>query len=134
MKIPENIIWTINKACEFQWISAEDIFKRTRKRPVVYARKIVMSILYHNSDLSNEEIGRIFKMDHASVSYSVKSLLELISFDKIFRDYYQNIEMQFVSKFGRSSKINDLLAMDVVDYNCARDILKISIARALVCH
>jgi len=81
---PELIIATI---CELMDIGKDDLLGNTRKRAVVEARFIAMTlILTANPDMKLKDVGAIFNRDHSTVIYARETYNKLIAADKSFQD------------------------------------------------
>ena len=80
--------------CEYFNISREDLVSKSRKRQIVQARQIAMYLcrtLISNCSLASigAEIGG---KDHATVLHSCMTVSDLMSTDKVFRKYVDDIE------------------------------------------
>lgn len=60
--------------------------EKTRKREVVTARQISMYISKIYTKLTHEEIGKRFCRDHSDVTYALKNVVALMTFDDQYRD------------------------------------------------
>lgn len=71
------------------------IHSKSRRRELVMPRQVIMTIAYHvtqkSTKKSNRIVGLIFKLDHATVSYSRKTVKNLIETDKNFREKFNKI-------------------------------------------
>lgn len=84
--------------CEYFRISRDELISKTRKRQIVQARQIAMYMsrtLIANCSLSTigSEIGG---KDHATVLHACTTVTDLMSTDKIFRQYVTDIEKLLV--------------------------------------
>ncbi len=89
--------------CEYFNISREDLVSKSRKRQIVQARQIAMYLcrnLISNCSLASigSEIGG---KDHATVLHSCMTVADLMSTDKVFRKYVNDIENMLVSSSER---------------------------------
>ncbi|MDF2953568.1 MAG: Chromosomal replication initiation ATPase DnaA [Thermodesulfobacterium sp.] len=83
----------IETTCKFFGISREDLFSSSRKKMLSLSRKIVMYFLRHFLNKSLKEISEIFKKEHSTIIYNLKSLENKLRKDvslKIKVDYLQN--------------------------------------------
>ncbi len=83
----------IETTCKFFGISREDFFSSSRKKTLSLSRKIVMYFLRHFLNKSLKEISEIFKKEHSTIIYNLKSLENKLRKDvslKIKVDYLQN--------------------------------------------
>ena len=83
----------IETTCKFFGISREDFFSSSRKKKLSLSRKIVMYFLRHFLNKSLKEISEIFKKEHSTIIYNLKSLENKLRKDvslKIKVDYLQN--------------------------------------------
>ena len=81
--------------CEYFNITREDILSKSRKRQIVQARQIAMYLsrnMISNCSLSTigSEIGG---KDHATVLHACTTVADLMSTDKSFRKYVNDIEL-----------------------------------------
>lgn len=83
-------------------VDANDLWKRTRKREIVYARQTMLFILNSVEGLKPAVIQRMTKFDHATINYSVQNTFDMYDTDIEFR-----------------SMLNELLGREVV--NKAKD-------------
>jgi len=102
-KITEKIVGhqksevTIDKVqrvvCEYFNISREELLSKTRKRQIVQARQIAMymsrSLIYCSLSTIGAEIGG---KDHATVLHACTTVNDLMSTDRTFRQYVNDIE------------------------------------------
>lgn len=89
--------------CEYFNISREDLVSKSRKRQIVQARQIAMYLcrnLISNCSLASigSEIGG---KDHATVLHSCMTVADLMSTDKVFRKYVNDIENMLVPSSER---------------------------------
>ena len=63
--------------------------KKCRQRELVSARQISMFYLKQNTKLSLAQIGSMFRKDHATVVYAIKTVNNLAQVD---RDYRQDLK------------------------------------------
>lgn len=89
----------INAACNDSGIPVEMLTVKTRKRAVVNARQIVLSVRHLLLDLSQSEAGLPYKKDHATVLHSVKTVKNLLDTDKVFQRRYRRTFLVIKSKF-----------------------------------
>lgn len=78
---------------EIDGITEEERCVKTRKRPIVMSRQIVMAV-YHRAlrpVISLTEAGSLYGKDHATVINACKVIRNLRDTDKRFKDDYQNI-------------------------------------------
>lgn len=66
-------------------INAADLFTATRRREVVEARHLCMSIMREFTNQTLTKIGRHFNRDHATVMFAIKMVRDLYGTDKQFR-------------------------------------------------
>ena len=73
-------------------IPVSEIRRETRKREIVFARQMCMFLIYRKCKLSQEATGSRYNRDHATVIHSIKTINNLIEFDKSTRDVYDKIK------------------------------------------
>lgn len=66
-------------------VHVEDLWKRTRKREIVYARQTMLFILNSVEGLKPAVIQRMTKFDHSTINYSVQNTLDFYDTDFEFR-------------------------------------------------
>jgi len=69
-----------------------NLFQKTRKREIVEARQISMSLIKQRTNLPVTAIGRKFGQDHSTVLYAIDTVSDLCSSDKLFRRKVERIE------------------------------------------
>lgn len=76
------IIGVVEKATDITFEMMKD---KSRKKPIVEARKISMYLIRKHTDLGLKSIGRIFgNRDHSTVIYSVQDVADFMSVDKLY--------------------------------------------------
>ena len=84
--------------CDYFRISKEELLSKTRKRQIVQARQIAMYMSrLHISNCSLSTIGaEIGGKDHATVLHACTTVTDLMSTDKVFKQYVTDIEKLLV--------------------------------------
>ena len=84
--------------CDYFKISKEELLSKTRKRQIVQARQIAMYMSrLHISNCSLSTIGaEIGGKDHATVLHACTTVTDLMSTDKVFKQYVSDIEKLLV--------------------------------------
>jgi chromosomal replication initiator protein len=81
-----NPVDIISIVCEMLQIKESDIKSSTRKREVVEARYIAMTLIsVANPEMKLKAIGEIFNRDHSTVLYARETYNKLIASDKTFQ-------------------------------------------------
>ena len=85
--------------CEYFNITRDDLLSKSRKRQIVQARQIAMFLCRQFiSNCSLATIGaEIGGKDHATVLHSCNTVSDLMSTDKVFRKYVNDIEEMLTS-------------------------------------
>ena len=60
--------------CRYYQVSDEEIRSRSRKRGIVLPRNVGMFLCRQLTDMSLEEIGRLFGRNHSTVLYSIETI------------------------------------------------------------
>ena len=85
--------------CDYFNISRDEMLSRTRKRNIVQARQIAMYMSRNLINCSLSSIGaEIGGKDHATVLHACSTVTDLISTDKVFRQYVSDIEKALASR------------------------------------
>lgn len=85
--------------CEYFNLSREDLSSKTRKRQIVQARQIAMYMSRNLINCSLSTIGeQIGGKDHATVLHACTTVQDLMSTDRVFRQYVKDIEKMLVTK------------------------------------
>lgn len=107
MKLTENIVSKVVKiekpvinvrsildhTCEAFKVTKEDVFSRSRKRPVALARQAAMYLTQKYTDFSVGRIGiEIGHRDHATVLHSIKQIKTLMEVDRQIAEKIGQIE------------------------------------------
>lgn len=69
-----------------------DIFEKTNKREVSFARMVTMELLWQFSYLTLTQIGDIFHKDHTTVISARKKVWDICSIDKAMRNRVIELE------------------------------------------
>lgn len=83
---------------EFE-MTMEELFKQTRNREIVIARKVFYNLCRKYTELTYAKLGACayddygLKLDHATIIHSVKSIDDMLPYDKYLRSQYNNIDM-----------------------------------------
>ena len=71
---------------------ARFLYVRTRKRTVVVARQVCMTLIYRLLDLTSAQTGAIYDLDHSTVLYACKTVDNLYDTDKAFRYKFNTVK------------------------------------------
>lgn len=83
--------------CDYFNISRDDLLSKTRKRQIVQARQIAMYMSRNLINCSLSTIGaEIGGKDHATVLHACTTVSDLMSTDKVFKQYVADIEKMLV--------------------------------------
>ena len=87
-----------NTVCEYFNISHDTLISPSRKRQIVQARQIAMYLCRnHIPSCSISTIGaQIGGKDHATVLHACYTVSDLMSTDRVFRQYVSDIEKMLV--------------------------------------
>ncbi len=79
--------------CEYFKLSATDLLSKSRKRQIVQARQIAMYLTRNHISCSLSTIGsEIGGKDHATVLHACNTVADLVSTDRTFKQYIQDID------------------------------------------
>lgn len=73
-------------------IPFKDLASKTRKREVVYARQVAMTMLHRYSRISLKNIGIKFNRDHTTVIHSKNTIQDLIDTDDMVKQDVKQME------------------------------------------
>jgi chromosomal replication initiator protein len=77
----------IAAVCDLLMISKDALLGTTRKREVVEARFIAMTLIINsNPDMKLKDVGVIFNRDHSTVIYARETYYKLFESNKSFQD------------------------------------------------
>ena len=83
--------------CDYFNISRDELLSKTRKRQIVQARQIAMYMSRNLISCSLSTIGaEIGGKDHATVLHACTTVSDLMSTDKVFKQYVADIEKMLV--------------------------------------
>lgn len=71
--------------CDTFHCTIDELHSRTRLRQVVMARQLCMAVLKDFSDMSLNQIGQRYGLDHATVIHSIRTVKNLYTTDKAYR-------------------------------------------------
>ncbi len=83
----------IETTCRFFGISREDLFSSSRKKELSLSRQIIMYFLRKLLNKSLKEISSIFKREHSTIIYNLKTLE-----NKLKRDFSLKIKVDYLWK------------------------------------
>lgn len=88
-----SVDYIVNVICNYQSISIEDFYSKSKKRELVQARQLAMYFAKKCTKLSLAEIGKqCGGKDHATVIHALKTIANLLETDKQFRTLASEIE------------------------------------------
>jgi len=82
-------------------VDLESIKNKSRKRPLVYSRKIIMVILmevYNNQKYTQEQIAEVVGLDRTSLIHHCKTHLNDYSILKGYKEEYDVMRDEFLEK------------------------------------
>lgn len=83
--------------CEYFNLSKEILISKSRKRQIVQARQIAMYMCRSKVGCSLSMIGaELGGKDHATVMHACSTVADLMSTDKMFKQYVTDIEKMLV--------------------------------------
>ena len=97
----------IDAMCAQEWgIDREQLYTRTRERQVVEARQMAMYLRVTRERSSYAAAGQPYDRDHATAIHAVRTVRNLMSTDKAFRDKARRVigtleEMDRLTKLRR---------------------------------
>lgn len=84
--------------CEYFNITVDDLMSTSRKRQIVQARQIAMYLSRNHTNSSLNTIGEhIGGKDHATVLHACTTVADLISTDRLFKQYVMDIEKMILA-------------------------------------
>jgi len=93
--------------------TVDEMYTKSRKREIVSARQVWMSVMRDFTTMSLAEIGDHFGKDHATVFYSIKVVKNLYSTDRMFRE---NVDRVYNACHDGTVTIPGVESLLVVDY------------------
>lgn len=95
--------------CSHYNVPIDEVFTKTRKRTIVWARQVIMYFCYNHIDKqTSSEVGfRCGGKDHATVLHACKTVLNISEVDKVIFKELATLEkkvMQSKSKFIENKK------------------------------
>jgi chromosomal replication initiation ATPase DnaA len=94
-----------------QEMEIDDIFKKTRRREYVDARRMLFYILRNNFLLTYFEIGRISKRDHATIIHAIKDFDYIIKADPILNGVYEKAleKAEFITTYSPEARKEEII-------------------------
>jgi len=74
----------ISQVANAYGIDVQKLYKKSRLREIVEPRAVILYLLRKNG-MTYMKTGNIFNLDHATVIYHYKRVIELLQVDKAFR-------------------------------------------------
>ena len=90
----------INSACFLNNIKPNEFNIKSRERRLIDTRRMVYSIIIEVLGYGYSKIGRIFKMNHATIIHHYKLHNELKQFDRFYNDKYNSLLEIVKSELG----------------------------------
>lgn len=75
----------IGLVAENNGIKKQDVYLKSRKRPIVEVRYMCMYLMFNKLGLNKSQIGRILRLDHTTVLHGIKTCTDLSGNDANFR-------------------------------------------------
>lgn len=99
------------KALIEQEMEIDNIFKKTRRREYVDARRILFYILRNKFLLTYFEIGRISKRDHATIIHAIKDFDYIIKVDSILNGVYEKAleRADFITTYSPEARKEEII-------------------------
>lgn len=89
----------IEGVCQALRCTEDEFQSRSRNRDVVEARQIAHYLLRKHTKLSLAAIGhKVGAVDHATVIWSIKSVEQLLEFDKSFQNKFETVTNHLYSQ------------------------------------
>ena len=80
-------------------ISARDLTGKSRTQAVSFPRQVAMFMLREHTELSLEDIGRVFgNRDHTTVLYAVTKIRDRSQSDRLFREMLDSLSTRLLSR------------------------------------
>jgi chromosomal replication initiator protein len=80
-------------------ISARDLTGKSRTQLISLPRQVAMFLLREHTEMSLEDIGRIFgNRDHTTVLYAVTKIRERSQTDRLFKDLLDGLSTRLVGR------------------------------------
>jgi chromosomal replication initiator protein len=96
---PDDVIGLITS--EFA-ITARDLTGKSRTQAISLPRQIAMYLLREHTELSLEDIGRVFgNRDHTTVLYAVTKIRDRSTTDRLFKDLLEGLSSRLLGRPGR---------------------------------
>ena len=83
-------------------ISARDLTGKSRTQAISLPRQIAMYLLREHTELSLEDIGRVFSnRDHTTVLYAVTKIRDRSQTDRMFKDLLEGLGARLLGRPAR---------------------------------
>lgn len=89
--LPVTIRHIVDEVSRTTGVSVDDIYSKKRTANISNARKMSAYIVREITDLSFEEIGKEFNLDHSSVMYNIRKLDEVMKTDSLLKSQVSDI-------------------------------------------
>lgn len=89
--LPVTINHLVDEVSRTTGVSVEDIYSKKRTSNISNARKMCVYVLRQVTDLSYEEIGKEFNIDHSSVIYNIRIIEEKMATDSVLNSQVSDI-------------------------------------------
>jgi chromosomal replication initiator protein len=80
-------------------IAARDLTGKSRTQSISLPRQVAMYLLREHTEMSLEDIGRIFgNRDHTTVLYAVTKIRDRSQTDRMFKDMLEGLSTRLLSR------------------------------------
>ena len=92
MEINSKVSKCVEAACFVSNISKKEFYTRTRTRHLVDCRRMVYAFCKETLNLGYSRIGKIFKLNHATVMHHLKCHHQLMEYDLYYKQKFNGFE------------------------------------------
>jgi hypothetical protein len=96
------IDWLLKKVCPYYMINPEQAFSKSRKREIVYARRVIYYFLYEFNNITSRILATHFHQDHATIFTTIKEFGNMYDTDKNFKQFIDTIKDEYFAEFGNT--------------------------------
>jgi len=96
------IDWLLSKLCPYYMVKPEQVFIKSRKREIVYTRRVIYYFLYEYNNIVSRRLAAHFHQDHATVFTSIKEFSNQYDTDKNFKQFIDTIKEEYFAEFGNT--------------------------------
>jgi chromosomal replication initiator protein len=92
----------VERVCKFFGIERSSLFSNSRKKELMLARQVLIYLLKKHTQRSLKELAEIFKKEHSTIIYHLKSIEKKLSEDRALKFKVELLAREILEEFSES--------------------------------